>query len=363
MQKKIIGTCALFGAVCASPAIAQNNVSIYGIVDSGVVYTTNANNAGDSIVKMPTVAGSLPSRIGFRAIEDLGDGMAAIINLESGFGPDTGMLGQGNRLFGRLAFVGLKTNFGTVTLGRINNMSYLATAKSDILGPNLFGNLDPYLPNARSDNAIGYMGTFNNFTVGATYSFGRDVSSAGGPAGTGCPGEVAGNSKACRQYTALLGYDNQRYGVTVSYDRLYGNTGADGFLTTSDSYDQRTTLSGYVDIGGVRIGTGVIERKRRAAAAENNLESDQYYLGATYPLADALILQGEVGRLDIKNSVSDSTVTVVRLIYSLSKSTALHGSIGHMANSGQAAMPLDAGGTVGVGKSQNGIVLGLRHMF
>lgn len=363
MQKNIIGACALFGAVCASPAIAQSNVTIYGIIDSGVAYTTNANNAGGSVAKMSSIAGSVPSRIGFRGTEDLGGGLSAIFNLETGFGPDNGSLGQGNRLFGRLAFVGLKSSYGTLTVGRINNMSYIATAKADVLGPNLFGNLDPYLPNARSDNAIGYLGKFSDVTVGATYSFGRDATAAGGPASTNCPGEVAGNAKACRQFTALVGYDNQRFGVTASYDRMYGNTGADGFLSTSNSYDQRTSLSGYVDVGDAHIGAGVIARKRQAATPVNNLESNQYFLGATYQMTTALSLQGEVGRLDIKHSPNDSTVTVVRLIYSLSKATALHTSIGHISNAGQAAMPLDAGGTVGVGKNQNGIVVGIRHVF
>ena len=56
-------------------------------------------------------------------------------------------------------------------------------ADADIIGPSQFalGSMDPYLPNARSDNAIGYRGKFGGVTVGATYSLGRDVSSAGGP--------------------------------------------------------------------------------------------------------------------------------------------------------------------------------------
>lgn len=41
-----------------------------------------------------------------------------------------------------------------------------------------------YLPNACSDNAVGYLGNFNGFVIGATDSIGRDASSAGGPAAT-----------------------------------------------------------------------------------------------------------------------------------------------------------------------------------
>ncbi len=51
-------------------------------------------------------------------------------------------------------------------------MTFFAGLKTDVLGPNLFGtgSIEPYLPNARSDNAIGYMGTFNGLVLGATYS-------------------------------------------------------------------------------------------------------------------------------------------------------------------------------------------------
>jgi len=95
-------------------------------------------------------------------------------------------------------------------------MTYLSTQKADVLGPNLFSisSMAPYLPNARSDNAVAYLGKFSDFAVGATYSTGRDTSAAGGgAAGTGCAGEVAGNARACSQITALLGYEIARYGT------------------------------------------------------------------------------------------------------------------------------------------------------
>ena len=356
---------ALLAGAAALPAIAQSNVTIYGIIDSGVVYTNHASATGSSIVKVPSLTGSVPSRLGFRGTEDLGGGLQAVFVLESGLGVDTGTAGQGNRLFGRQASVGLKNAYGTLTLGRQINMTFLAALKSDVLGPNLFSmsSIDPYIPNARSDNAVGYLGTFSDVTVGATYSFGRDASSAGGPAATGCPGEVAGNAKACRQVTALLGYDNKRFGVTASYDIMYGNTGAAAGLTSSDSSDRRTTLNGYAMAGEMRIGAGVMARKKVAATPVNDLESNLYYLGASYWLQPMLTLDGQVARHDVKRSGNDSTLTALRLTYYLSKRTAVYSSLGHMKNAGAAALALDAGGTVGAGMSQSGISAGVRHVF
>ena len=369
-MKKTAHACAIaclgsLAGLAGGSAMAQSSVNIYGILDSGVVHTTNANAAGDSITKVPSLTGSVPSRIGFRGTEDLGGGLQAVFVLESGVGVDTGTVGQGNRLFGRQAYVGLKGAYGTLMLGRQINMTFLASVKSDVLGPNLFSmsSIDPYIPNARSDNAIGYLGTFSDFTLGATYSFGRDASTAGGPAATGCPGEAAGNSKACRQATALLGYDNKRFGLTATYDIMYGNTGAAAGLTTSDSSDRRTTLNGYAMAGDWRIGAGVMARKKVAATRANDLETDLYYLGASYPLMPALTLDAQVARHDVKGSANDSTLTALRLTYFLSKRTAVYSSIGHMKNKGLAAISLDAGGTVGAGLSQSGVSAGVRHAF
>jgi predicted porin len=367
MKKTTISfACALCATFWGTPAVAQSQVSVYGLLDTGLVWTNSANSNGDSVVKMPSLTGTFPSRLGFRGAEDLGGGTQAFFTLETGFAPDTGILGGGNRLFGRQANVGLKiAQFGTVTLGRQVNMTILSGVKSDVLGPNLFSisSLDSYLPNARSDNAIGYLGNFNKFTVGATYSFGRDGSASGGPAATGCAGEVAGNAKACRQWTALLGYDNSAFGVTATYDILYGNVGAAAGLTTSDSSDRRATLNMYAMVGATKIGGGVIDRKKQAAAPVNSLESDLYYLGASYPFATALVLDAQAARLDFKDSDDDTTLLAVRLSYSLSKRTAVYGMAGHIKNSGRAAVSLDAGGTVGVGMSQSGVMLGLRHAF
>src|SRR5450830_794285 len=363
MNKLVCSTFALLGIACSQQALAQSQVTIYGIIDTGVVYPTNANAAGNSALKMPSLTASFPSRIGFKGTEDLGGGLQALFVLESGFAVDTGGMGQGNRLFGRQSFVGLKNNYGTVMLGRQVNMTYLVTAESDVMGPNIFSisSIDSYIPNARSDNAIGYLGTFSGVTVGATYSFGRDTSTAGGASATSCAGEVAGNAKACRQVTAMLAYDSQSFGVSSSYDIMYGNTGASTGLTSSDNTDQRVTLNGYAMLGSNKIGMGVMDRKTRAAAVNTN--SDLYDLGFSYPISTALVLDAQVAKLSIKGSANKSTLSVARLTYNLSKRTALYTSLGYMKNAGTAAIPLDVGGTVGTGMNQFGVMTGVRHTF
>jgi predicted porin len=354
---------ALAAGLGAGGAQAQSQVTVYGIVDVALAHMNNADAAGHGVTREPSLTGSLPSRIGFRGSEDLGGGLSTVFVLESGFNPDVGTQGQGGRLFGRQAWVGLRGRWGTLQLGRILNMTYLATMKSDVLGPNLFSinSIDLYLPNARSDNAIGYLGTFDGVTVGATWSFGRDGSAAGGPSATGCAGEVAGNAVACRQYTALLGYDRQAYGVTATYDKMYGNTGAAGGLTSSANFDRRVTVNGYAMIMGAKVGAGVIARKTAAAAGV--VDSDLYYLGVGVPVAAMLTLDAQIARKNVKGSPDDTKMAVARLTYALSKRSAVYAGAGRMDNRGAAAVALDAGGTTAAGKAQNGVMAGLRHAF
>ena len=336
---------ALAAACGAGSAHAQSQVTVYGLIDAALVHTDNVDAAGHSVTKMPSLTGSLPSRIGFRGSEKLGGGLAAVFTLESGFNPDVGTLGQGGRISGRQAWVGLRGRWGTLQLGRILNMTYLATAKSDVLGPKLFSinSIDLYLPNARSDNAIGYIGAFDRWTAGATWSFSRDASAAGGPSATGCAGEVPGNARGCRQYITLLGYNAQTYGFVATYDKLFGNTGAAGGLTSSANFDRRTIVNGYAMFKGTKIGAGMIDRK--TLAATDVTESDLYYLGASAPLTAMLALDAQVARLT----------------YASSGHRAMYAGIGRMDNHGAAVVALDAGGTTAAGKTQNGVMLGLRR--
>ncbi|WP_050461424.1 porin [Herbaspirillum autotrophicum] len=362
MNKFAYAAIATSAALLSHTALAQSQVVVYGLIDTGIEYVTNANAAGNSVIKMPSLTGSFPSRIGFKGTEDLGGGLQAMFVLEAGLAVDTGAMGQGNRLFGRQSYVGLKNAGNSVMLGRQVNMTYLSTFKSDVMGPNIhsIGNLDAYLPNARSDNSIGYLGTFSDVTVGATYSFGRDASAAGGPAATNCAGEVAGDSKACRQMTALLGYDNKAFGVNLAYDTMNGNTNATGGLNNSSYTDRRIGVHGYFMVGDTRIGLGVLDRKTQTAV---NSDSDLYYLGVSYPFLTAWVLDAQVSRLKFNGTSNVSTLSVARLTYNLSRRTALYTSVGYIKNGGNAAIAVDAGGTVGVGMNQLGIMTGVRHTF
>jgi predicted porin len=370
---------SLIGALFTTPAFCQSNVTLYGIVDTGVEYISHANASGDSLVRMPAVTGSLPSRWGLRGAEDLGGGYKAVFALESGFNLRAGDLGQGGRLFGRQAWVGISGPFGTVSFGRQYTMTYLALLDNDVLGPAIYslGSLDAYVPNARSDNSVAYKGTYAGFTLGATYSFGRDSAGTGNSPGQGtCAGSVAGDFKQCRDWSAMVKYDAPMFGVVASYEEERGGTNAafsffDGVAPTaiasSGDKDTRIQANAYVKFSGVKVVGGWLGRNVEPASATTaSVRSNIYYVGASYLVTPFLNLDGGVYRVINHQHDTRATLSTVRVMYFLSKRSAVYAQVAYLANSAHARYGVSSGGagaTPGAGMGQTGAIIGLRHLF
>ncbi|SAL61068.1 porin [Caballeronia choica] len=377
MKKNGLLLCML--ALASSTALAQSSVTLYGIIDTGVEYVSHANANGDSVIRMPGITGEYPSRWGLRGSEDLGGGYAAQFVLESGFNPRAGDLGQGGRLFGRQAWTGLSSSYGTLMFGRQYTATYLIDSDADILGPNIYGiaSLDAYVPNARSDNTVGYKGAWRGFTLGATYSFGRDSAGTGNSPGQGtCAGSAPGQFTQCRQISTYLRYDSAVYGLAGAYDEQRGgpNAAANFFngntpipITNPGDKDVRLEANGWVKLQGVKIGAGWIGRNVvTSSVTVPGARSNLFYLGASYLVTPSINLDGEVFR--IVNAAQDARATlgVVRGTYLLSARTAVYLQTAYLANSAHARYSVSAGGggtTPPAGQGQLGVMAGLRQSF
>lgn len=139
MQKKIIALAV--AGLASTAAFAQSNVTIYGQMAAGVEFT-NANNGGTNTYRVQDHT----SRIGFKGAEDLGNGLKAVWQVESGFSTDTvgtanssnatgnaaTSSGSSSQFGNRNTFVGLNGNFGTVVLGRHDTPYKLSTQKFNL---------------------------------------------------------------------------------------------------------------------------------------------------------------------------------------------------------------------------------------
>jgi predicted porin len=167
-------------AAFALPAFAQSSITLYGVIDEGINYTSNA---GDKSAYQLESGYAQGSRWGLKGSEDLGSGLKAIFDLENGFDVNSGGLQEGGRMFGRQAFVGLTAaNYGTLTLGRQYDsvVDYLAPTTAN-------GNWGGYLlshpydndntdNSFRVNNTVKYMSpSFAGLQFGGTYSFSNET--------------------------------------------------------------------------------------------------------------------------------------------------------------------------------------------
>jgi predicted porin len=364
---KLSRLAALSGLVLTGGVYAQS-VTIYGMVDTGIESVSNVGGGG-TLVRMPSTTGMLPSRLGFRGKEDLGGGLSAIYTLEMGFGVDTGVSGQGGRLFGRQSTVGFSGDWGAVTLGRQWTMLFWSILDSDIVGPSVYGlgSLDNYIPNSRIDNSIAYKGKFGNVTVGGTYSLGRDTVNGSSPAATGCAGESATDTSACREWSAMVKYDTPSWGAALAYDAMTGGAGswAVANLTSSSQTDSRLMVNGYLKVSNVKLAAGLIRRDNDGSVIKP--KSDLWYVGASYPLTPVWTIDGTYAMLKYKDvSNYDASLLAVRALYALSKRTTLYAQVGSIQNDSLSALSVSGGASgsnPAAGGSQTGVMLGVNHKF
>ncbi|WP_240702267.1 porin [Trinickia terrae] len=365
-------------SVVCTKAEAQS-VTLYGIVDTGIEYVNHANSAGASVVREPINTGTTPSRWGLTGKEPLGADWKAIFTLESGFDVGTGISKQGGRLFGRQAFVGIDGPYGTLTLGRQYSMLLQELVQFSWIGSNIygFGSLDPWIPNSRSDNTIAYRKNIGNLSAGFTYSFGRDNSPTGGsntPGEGTCAGTLPGNASACREWSAMLSYTGDPWGIGIGYDSQNGGPGsavnmfnglAPATFTSSGNRDTRLLADTYFKSGALKV--SMIWEHRHVqpqTSLGTGITSNQVTLEALYQFTPAFSVEGLIQRIVNSQQDTRANMEMVNATYLLSKRTALYANLAFLQNSTRAAYSISLGGaTPGAGMSQLGAMVGIRHSF
>ncbi|WP_227818330.1 porin [Nitrogeniibacter aestuarii] len=127
------------GSALADKTIAEfegGKISIFGIIDVGLLYMSKSGSNGDSKVSMET-SGLRQTVLGFKGERDMGDGITAFFNLESHFDTNNGQLhGTGDARdangdysvpqWRRQANIGIRGDWGSLTFGRQYGPALLA---------------------------------------------------------------------------------------------------------------------------------------------------------------------------------------------------------------------------------------------
>lgn len=355
MNKTATILAVALGLTASVNSFAQGSVTLYGLVDGGFLYTSKTlnaatgQNAGSQFSMIDS--GSAPSQFGLRGTEDLGGGLKANFNLESGISLANGGYNDSNgNQFGREAWVALDGGFGEFKAGLQFSPFFLAIADSDPRSFSQFGSgLVSYV-----DNVAG-TGVFNANAVSYT-----------SPSLAGFTGSVmlalggeAGNFQAGRQYSASLKYETG--GLLVNAAIYDGNSGGTVSTTppTTLAFEGRTLGVAY-KFGALTAKASFVNYKV-AGSFNNNV----YGVGIDYLVLPQVDINGGVWiTRDSDSTKNHSLMAALGAQYFLSKSTALYAQAGIVNNHGSMDTGLSLDNALkGVAGTTLGVDVGIRHTF
>jgi len=123
MKKTMVLAAATAAAIGSGAANAQSSVTLYGLVDAGIAYTSSSGSLGQTanghsqVLMVNGVRGA--TVFGLKGAEDLGGGTQAVFRLEQGFNLSNGAETTPGLAFKRQANMGLtNNNYGSLIVGR-----------------------------------------------------------------------------------------------------------------------------------------------------------------------------------------------------------------------------------------------------
>ena len=343
MNKKLVALAV--SAVAAGAVSAQTaNVTLYGVIDTYIASErVSAQGIAPSVSVTVLNAGGLSgSRWGLRGSESLGGGMNAIFNLENGFDSSTGGLGQGGRLFGRRAFVGLNGGFGQVQVGRDYSPNFWVQLNSDdtfgggLTGFSAVANLGQFYANTlRQDNQFQYITpNMGGLTARAAWAF----------------GEVAGGTNRGRTFGANVEYKN---------GPIYAGVGFSDLKNTAGSASQKQFIVGAsYNFGVAYVGATYMENK-----SETGSKTKPLIASVTIPFgASRIAFQAAQS----KNGSAKASTFGLLLENDLSKRTTAYAVAGQAKNKGLVNV-FDGNTALNTalvnGQKSSAFGVGIRHRF
>jgi predicted porin len=342
MKKHLIAAGVV--AAFAAPAMAQN-VSVYGILDTGIQAYDSGAAANSSVTR--TIDGGLAtSRLGFKGSEDLGGGLKASFKLEARLNPAAGTNNSTN-FFNRGANVTLSGGFGAITLG-MNDTTGTQDIDSSV---SQAGNLG-LRPTLQSNSVTGngeLGGDVANVVRYATPTFNGFSAEVGYTANAGTAVTDAGTSIT----DILVKYSNGPAAVYLGSAKQDATTSANrkDFKAIGVTYDLKFVTVGFSSSSADVNATGRFKTS---------------ILSAKMPLGNGLALHGvlanakEAGVANAKGNGYTLAVTKA-----LSKRTTVYG--GYTSSTADSAAQFAMAGNtvtgVAAGQDQTAVTLGVSHKF
>jgi predicted porin len=338
-------------------AHAQSSVTLYGVVDSGILYKTQAG-AGGSAWQL-AAGGESTNRWGITGSEDLGGGWGATFQLESGFRISNGTLinaglppSAGTFLFDRGATVGLtNTTFGALLFGENLSPLLRTLAQLDVTRYSNFGSLNNLLyQNLTGFNGGQYSWVDNSVEYQSPVVYGFRAM------GMYAFGGVAGNFDAKRVISASLSW---RFGDLLIAGAYF--TGNDPTGATDDEVAKTYTIGANYQLDRFQFAFDFAKFENQMNGTDIN-----FYTGeVAYQLSPEWSLNAVYIRLDnVANSDGNGNLYKAGASYALSKRTMLYADAAYVQNNKLGTLGIQNSVPIGVtGKNQLGLLAGMRHNF
>jgi len=251
-MKKSLVALAVFGAFSGLAQADNTSVTLYGIIDAGIMSASktaggaNGQNEGGRVLGFQD-AQLLPSIYGIKGTEDLGGGLKAGFNLEGGFDTHNGTHNSPGviqtNIFGREAKVTLGGDWGTVGGGLQVDPALIAAIATEPRGMTdslssleywiiaTAGTTPQTLTGGIFDtNAVTYTYSGNGLYLGLLYSFGG----------------VAGSTSSNSGYSLGASYANSGLVVSAGYAESKANIAAAG---TAPAYNGTQDKIDFIGVG------------------------------------------------------------------------------------------------------------------
>jgi predicted porin len=381
MKLKLSGAAALL--LFAVAAHAQSTVTLYGVLDSGLLYQSTsaatflptARNQGH--VYQLKDGGIYASFWGLKGSEDIGGGYKINFRLQGSFNSSNGKMGLPDTpgttaIFNQYAMIGASGPFGSFDAGRQIIPMIYAMAETDVRGAQYFGSiLTAWLG---VNQAAGWPGTSTNAPIGALYDSNALVYTSPKFYGASlaleyAPGGVAGQFQGGTRESAVLKYSN--YGLNLSavyynghdtnpYPLTYPATPA--AVATGQANNRFYYFGALYTIAGFSISGSYGVGKNPARSDTVNFEMASAGLG--YQFSPRFkVTSGFYYLKDRNHSANHSSEFSLGAEYNLSARTKAYAQVGYVDNKGTMNQTIIYGSPVAPGVSTTAAMVGIRHTF
>ena len=344
MKKSLLALAAL--GMFAGAASAQSSVTLFGIVDLNYA---RLSTSGQHIQGLGR-SGYNTARLGFRGVEDLGGGLKAGFWIEGELQPDVG--NDGGQTWQRRSTVMLSGNFGEFRLGRDYTPGFNNIGAYDPFGTTGMGSAKTFgmmptsnnVASVRNSNAVNYFlpGNLGGFVGQVMYAFGENVS---------------GTKKENDYWGARLGYVAGPLSVTGAYSKTEGATDAADL--------KHMSLGASYDFGVVKPMVLLVQEKGNGSAKVQAAEVGLVAVMGQHEVRGAYSRYDQKGGSAAFND-ADYNLIAVGYAYNLSKRTNVYATLARVSNDGTQNKSLNSPGlslATPAGKNQNGVQIGMRHVF